>query len=323
MKIIKTIVTVCALCLACACTTPAPGRSRSVEIPEVPNPSRTQHTQMQEGQAFAPPLAVEMPVFELPEEAGAPRSGAIEGLPLVATQNLNLEIKPKKEFYRGGAVVYPFVANHVYQVFTAIEMLTCIQLEPGEELVSPPASGNTDIFEVRFAYSRENGQQRAQIYVMPYLPGKNTTLFVNTNKRTYSFMVYSYPTIFMPLVSFTYPLQMQEAMRQHIESNNTDIPIAGRITDLDFGYDIIPHSPYKPRWMPSLVFNDGVKTYIYFPSAVRASYAPVLFEVNSRNNRVIVNYRVKGTYYIVDRVLSRAELVLDVNEGNIITIRRR
>jgi type IV secretion system protein VirB9 len=158
---------------------------------------------------------------------------------------------------------------------------------------------------------------------MPYLANKSTTLFINTTKRTYSVMVYSYPVTFMPLVSFTYPLEIQEAMRREIENNSTDIPISGSLTSLDFGYDIIPHSPFKPHWMPSLVFNDGVKTYIYFPSAVRASYAPVLFEVNSKNERVIVNYRVKGTYFIVDRLLSRAELVLDVNEGNIVTLRRK
>ena len=277
-----------------------------------------------EGAAHIPALAIEMPVYELPSEGeAAARRTEADGLSIVALRGATLEIQPRNEYYRGGAVVYPFVPNHVYQVFTALEKLTCIQLEPGEELVSPPASGNTDVFDVQFAYSRENGLARAQIYIMPYLPNRSTTLFVNTSKRTYSFMVYSYPTVFMPLVSFTYPQQTIDAIRQQLESASTDIPVFGSITSLDFGYDIIPHSPYQPRWMPSLVFNDGVKTYIYFPSAARASYAPVLFEVNSRNDRVIVNYRVQGTYYIVDRVLTRAELVLDVNEGNIITIRRR
>jgi type IV secretion system protein VirB9 len=293
-------------------------QSAPIEIPKVPNPSRAQYQPDQPDKLL--PDSIEIPVFDLPDTVQ--EKAQAEGLALVALQNLQLEIIPRKENYRGGAVVYPYVANYVYQIFTALEKLTCVQLEPGEELVSPPASGNTDVFEVRFAYSREGGTQRAQIYIMPYLANKNTTLFINTNKRSYSFMVYSYPTIFMPLVSFSYPLQIREAMRQQIESN-TDIPISGGITNLHFEYEIIPHSPFKPRWMPSLVFDDGEKTYFYFPSAVRASYAPVLFELNSKNERVIVNYRVKGTYYIVDRVLPKAELVLDVNEGNIITIRRR
>ncbi|MDR2094651.1 MAG: TrbG/VirB9 family P-type conjugative transfer protein [Treponema sp.] len=305
--------------LLCACAAPEP-----FTIPPVPNPSRPGRETAEDGEAVVPRLSVEVPEFELPVE-GPPAENPPprEGTGLVTSQNFTLEVKPKREFYRGGAVVYPYLVNHVYQIFTAVEQLTNIQLEPGEELVSPPASGNTDVFEVQFSYSQENGKQRAQIYVMPFLAGKTTTLFINTNKRTYSFMLYSYQATFMPLVSFTYPLQMQEAVRRHIENSSSDIPIAGTITDLDFNYDIIPHSPYKPRWMPSLVFNDGIKTYIYFPSAGRASYAPVLFELNAKKERVIVNYRVKGTYYIVDRVLSSAELILDVNEGNVITIKRK
>ena len=311
----KRLLLLCCIVL-CGCSS-----NRAVEIPPVPNPGKIQK-QEQKNNPFVPPLTVEMPVFNLPEGGAASDRAPSEGLALVAAQNINLEIKPKKENYRGGAVVYPYLPNYVYQIFTAVDKLTCIQLEPGEELVSPPASGNTDVFEVRFAYSRENGQNRAQIYVMPYVSGRNTTMFINTSKRTYSFMVYSYPTIFMPLVSFTYPQQMQEAMRRQI-NETTDFAVAGNYTNLDFNYDIVPHSPFKPRWMPTIVFNDGVKTYIYFPSAVRASYAPVLFEVNSKNERLVVNYRVKGTYYIVDRVLQRAELVLDVNEGNVVTIKRR
>jgi type IV secretion system protein VirB9 len=271
---------------------------------------------------YIPRLSVELQEFYLPEETAADRAPAEEGVPLVSSRNTALEIKPKPEYYKGGAVVYPYLANHVYQIFTAIEQLTAIQLEPGEELKSPPASGNTDVFEVQFTYSQENGRPRAQIYIMPFVAGKHTTLFINTSKRTYSFTLYSYQNTFMPLVSFTYPLQVQDAIRQQIESRDNDIYLSGRLTDMDFNYLIIPHSPHKPRWMPSLVFNDGVKTYIYFPSAGRASFAPVLFEVNTKDERVIVNYRVKGTYYIVDRVLTRAELVLDVNEGNIITIKR-
>jgi type IV secretion system protein VirB9 len=300
--------------LLLSCRTPGPP-----EIPRVPNPSRT-GGETEPPPAPLPVLQVDLPVYKLPEES-AEKTAAEEGTPLVARQTAALEVKPKPEHYKGGAVVYPWLPNQVYQIFTAVEQLTNIRLEPGEELVAPPASGNTEAFEVRFTYSVEGGKQRAQVYVMPFAAGKHTTLFVNTSRRSYSFAVYSYQSTFMPLVSFTYPLDMQAAVAARIAQRESDIPV-GSVTDLDFNYVIIPHSPHKPRWMPSLVFNDGVRTYIHFPSAGRASYAPVLFETNEKKERIIVNYRVKGAYYIVDRVLSRAELILDVNEGNIITIKR-
>jgi type IV secretion system protein VirB9 len=305
------------LLLSCASTEHLEEEQESTELGSMEQESAERGTP-----AFVSELTVELPEFFPPDEADPAPDTEQDGATLVASRNVTLEVKPKQEYYKGGAVVYPYLPNRVYQIFTAIEQLTAIQLEPGEELRSPPASGNTDVFEVQFTYSQENGKPRAQIYIMPFVAGKHTTLFINTTKRTYSFTLYSYQNTFMPLVSFTYPLQIQEAVQRQIEARDNDIYISGRLVDMDFNYLIIPHSPHKPRWMPSLVFNDGLKTYIYFPSAGRASFAPVLFEVNSKDERVIVNYRVKGTYYIVDRVLSRAELVLDVNEGNIITIRR-
>jgi hypothetical protein len=202
--------------LLLSCRTPGPP-----DIPRVPNPSREEEG-VTEPAAGLPVLSVDLPVYNLPEEPAAD-AAAETGVPLVTRRNEALEVRPKPEHYQGGAVVYPWLPNQVYQLFTAVEQLTNIRLEPGEELVAPPASGNTDAFEVRFTYSVEGGKQRAQVYVMPFAVGKRTTLFVNTSRRTYSFMVYSYQSTFMPLVSFTYPLDMQAAVAARIAQRDTDI----------------------------------------------------------------------------------------------------
>jgi hypothetical protein len=138
------------LALSCA------SRQKAADIPKEPNPMRLQAA----GETSEPPpLEVVFPVYDFPADSGAPQAPAPEGLALVALQSTSLEIKPKREFYRGGAVVYPWLPNQVYQVFTAVEKLTNIQLEPGEELVSPPASGNTEVFAVK-AGEREAGFRR-------------------------------------------------------------------------------------------------------------------------------------------------------------------
>jgi type IV secretion system protein VirB9 len=297
-------------------------------IPNRPNPMKVQQGEQDEKEGdqkviIPEKITVEMPEYKTDEENTENRkASAGSETELVSYKNVELEIKPKTEYYKGGAVQYPYIKNRVYQIFTSVDKLTSIQLEPGENLVAPPVSGNTEVFEVVYSYSYDNGKQRASIYVMPWEANKSTTLFLNTDKRTYAFMLYSYQRTFMPLVTFSYPLEMQQAIQKKAQEMNTDIVISGYITDLDFNYEIIPHSPHKPRWMPTHVFTDGIKTYINFPSASRASYAPVLFEIKS-GERVIVNYRVKNTYYIVDRVLNHAELVLDINEGNIITVKKR
>jgi type IV secretion system protein VirB9 len=254
-----------------------------------------------------------------PPEPAAPQSDK-DIQTLVAVNNLRFEIKPEQDDYHGGAVCYNYIPNHVYQLFVAPLQLTTIILEPSEETVTAPAAGDTANFMVGSTYSIEGGQEVHKVLVKAVYAGKQTTLLVSTNKRSYFFHVVSYESIYMPLVSFNYPLDFAEKMQKEVEESQNKIVMFGKITDLDFAYTIVPHSIHMPSWMPDRVFNDGVKTYISFPSASRAGYAPVLFEVNDKNERTLVPYHVISHFYIADHVLRHFELVLDVNEGNIISV---
>jgi type IV secretion system protein VirB9 len=77
-------------------------------------------------------------------------------------------------------------------------------------------------------------------------------------------------------------------------------------TRLNFHYRI--ESPDHPRWTPTRVFDDGQKTFIQFPQALTTSEASALFLTSKDGTTQLVNYRVKGTWYIVDRLFDRAEL---------------
>ena len=56
---------------------------------------------------------------------------------------------------------------------------------------------------------------------------------------------------------------------------------------------------------PDAVFDDGLKTYIRMPS--RFSETPALYILLDKKE-TLTNYRVKGRYYIVDRLFDRAYL---------------
>ena len=291
--------------------------------PQPASPDRRAATQKQQ-----PPQQVPVAVttFSVPKTANT----AVSKKPLTTDQseqivksaNTNFIIHPENDDYHGGAVVYNYIPNHVYQLFTAPLQLTDVALEAGEKIVSAPAAGDTSNFLLATTYNMHNGKKRQHVLVKPLYPNKQTTIVINTDKRTYTFQVYSLPKTYMPLVSFTYPMEFAQQQQQAANSAAQAIPTAAGVTGLDFNYKIIPHTLNLPAWAPSIVFNDGVKTYIDFPSAERAAYAPVLFALNKKGKRVIVNYRVKGTYYIVDRVLNVAELALNTNDGNVITIKR-
>ena len=72
----------------------------------------------------------------------------------------------------------------------------------------------------------------------------------------------------------------------------------------------------KADWRPDAVFDDGVKTYIKMP--VRFSETPAFYILLDRKE-TLVNYRVKGRYYVVDRLFDRA--YLKVGSKKVVIIR--
>ena len=79
----------------------------------------------------------------------------------------------------------------------------------------------------------------------------------------------------------------------------------------------------NPDWRPTRVFDDGKKVFIQFPEALAVSEAPPLFltEANGKQGK-LVNYRVNGDDYVVDRLFSAAELRLGEKEQMVVRIER-
>ena len=85
---------------------------------------------------------------------------------------------------------------------------------------------------------------------------------------------------------------------------------------LNFDYEISGDSNNKP----TMVFDDGSKTYIKFKNMTRKM--PALFVKEKGKKEVsLVNYKVKDNYYIVDTVFAEAQL--RVSDKEIITIKQK
>lgn len=87
---------------------------------------------------------------------------------------------------------------------------------------------------------------------------------------------------------------------------------------LKFRYRIEGDAP----WKPARVFDDGAKVYIQFPSGLAQSEAPPLFVIGPDGKPALVNYRVRGTTYIVDRLFAAAELRLGTAPQRVVRIVR-
>ncbi|MGL1724255.1 TrbG/VirB9 family P-type conjugative transfer protein, partial [Vibrio parahaemolyticus] len=70
------------------------------------------------------------------------------------------------------------------------------------------------------------------------------------------------------------------------------------VEQLNFGYAITGD---RPNWRPLRAFDDGRQTFIEFPPSLAVGEAPPLFVVGPKGDAQLVNYRVSGRFYVVDR----------------------
>ena len=126
----------------------------------------------------------------------------------------------------------------------------------------------------------------------------------------------------MASVSWTYPasaLLALKADRTKAEAAQTVIADTGvNLDQLRFRYTIEGDAPWKPRQ----VFDDGAKVYIQFPPGLAQGEAPPLFVIGPDGKPALVNYRVRGTTYIVDRLFAAAELRLGTAPQRVVRIVR-
>lgn len=221
-------------------------------------------------------------------------------------------------------------------VITSPFHVSIVELEPGETLTGPPAIGDSVRWEIEPGTSGTGPLAQPLVIVKPHDAGLDTNLVVMTNKRTYYLRLVSRENDYIARIGFSYKedeaarwqefIAEQRQQKDNREDSQVVTPLAGAAIDhLNFDY-IIKGSDKVIK--PVRVMDDGVKTYITMPDAALHQDLPALVVVNPRlkgeKAEEIVNFRVKGNIYIVDRLFDRAALVVGSGKStDKITIRRR
>jgi type IV secretion system protein VirB9 len=239
----------------------------------------------------------------------------------VADANADARFEPAKDGYINAIQVYPYTKGALYQLYAAPAQVTDIALEPGEKLVSVSA-GDTVRWVVGDTTSGEGKDAIVHILVKPIGADLQTNLVIATDRRTYHLEMHASTSTYMASVSWTYPASELLALKkQRAESDVTGGVVADvgiNIEQLKFRYRIEGDAP----WRPLRVFDDGAKVYIQFPSGLAQSEAPPLFVIGPDAKPALVNYRVRGTTYIVDRLFAAAELRLGTAPQRVVRIVR-
>ena len=262
-------------------------------------------------------------------------SVAAEGKPfeIIDAANAGAKVGPNPDAYVNAIQVYPFARGALYQVYTAPEQVTDIALQAGEKLISVSA-GDTERWILGDTVSGEGDTERVHILVKPVESGLTTNLIITTTARTYRAELTSYRETYMAAVSWRFPREelislsktRKPANKPSVGSvvlsagaDRLPVPMGLSVDALNFRYRV---EGDKPHWRPLRAFDDGRKVYIQFPARIDQGEAPPLFAVGAEGDSQLVSYRVKGRYYIVDRLFARAELRLGENDQQVVRIER-
>jgi len=228
-----------------------------------------------------------------------------------------------------GKVVY--IYGQGMPVLVCAPLRVCaIELQSGEHLQSQPQIGDSRRWEITPVLSGSGLDETPVLIVKPIEAGLETDLIVPTDKRTYVVRLVSDPTRFVSRLSFQYPDEDRakwvafEARQDESKRNAETVAEERREEDKKAG--VLPmaenavdrlYLDYKlsgdEHLRPDHVFDDGQHTYLIYPNDGRFRELPtLLLVVNGKAE--LVNFRVDGSRYIVDRLFDKAILVVGVGK---------
>lgn len=238
----------------------------------------------------------------------------------VRAANRAATLEPVTAGYINAVQIYPFMDGAVFHVLTAPGQVTDIALQPGEVL-GAVAAGDTVRWVIGDTTSGSGDTKRTHVLVKPFAAGLATNIIITTDRRTYHLSLTSVGRSAMVALSWTYPQDQLIAFKAAEERARAAQPVASglQVDQLHFDYVI---SGDQPAWRPLRAFDDGRQTFIEFPASLGTGEAPPLFLVDAKGTASLVNYRVQGRYYVVDRLFDAAELRLGVKHQDIVRISR-
>lgn len=229
---------------------------------------------------------------------------------------------------------YDYYANSLYCINVKVGHVTDIILHEGENFIGAIGGDTT-----QWMIDKGKVGNTTHIYLKPLTNNARTDIVINTDRRSYHFVVTS-ADYYNPIVRFNFPEEAaakrkaeiqkrnkptkeeQEFMNIFTENKNGEVVLK----DMNYKYETKANNKKLAKEIcPKKIFDDGVRTFILMPK--NRYDLPVLYNVDDMDDEklTLVNYRIKGKYYIADRVFNHARLqytsklyvdIYPVEEGN-------
>lgn len=277
------------------------------------------------------PEVVAMPVPVAPPQLRElPKSARSKPVPIAtAIKRANEEARSRSTpaGFIQATQIFDYMPGSLYEVWTSPGYVSMIALRPGEQLIRK-AAGDTVRWVVGETVTGTGQNSQTLVLVKPLRPDLSTNLLITTDQRAYLIELKSVKGgVYNASVAWNYPQAEVEEMRANVKAQHAreqeTISTGVALDKMNFSYSIETVEGDEPAWKPQQVFDDGRKTYVQFPPNLGVLEAPPLFVLGSNGDAQLVNYRVKKNFYVVDRLLSAAELRLGEEPQTIVRIERK
>lgn len=264
---------------------------------------------------------VEPPAVAVPQPVARPAQPGLNGRRAIAAANAAARAPSREDGFVGGVQLFVWSPGRVFEVWAAPLRVTTLSLGAGEVLVAK-AAGDTVRWQIGEAVSGEGASLRTHVLLKPLERGLETNLVLTTNRRVYLIDLRSGAAD-----AYNAAVAWDEEVLTSVEvagapSESVISPVVALPEgELDGRYRI-EAGRRRPRWTPTSVFNDGLRTFITFPPELQTDEAPVLFVIAPDGQTQIVNYRQAGGLFVIDRIFDRAELRLGDRRPQVVRIVR-
>jgi len=206
-----------------------------------------------------------------------------------------------------------------------------LELEPGETVQGAPHVGDAVRWKISPAVSAEGEQKVTHLIIKPTEPGLDTNLMIPTDRRTYHLRLVSSKEKYLSRIAFEYPDNVAPVWQRMMQSakvgassafvatsaaasapaptsaSQGDLPTVV-VDRINFNYKVEVING-KPRFKPVRVMDDGIHTFISMNDDMPVEEAPVLVMVDADGGEQMVNYRLKGNIFTIDRMVDKVALI--------------
>jgi type IV secretion system protein VirB9 len=195
--------------------------------------------------------------------------------------------------------------NEIFRIVVHYNFQTSIEFEKNEE-IKTISTGNS--------YAWQLTPMDNRLFIKPLEDNILTNMTVITNKRVYQFEIQSKPysgyidNELIYVARFYFPSPDEKIAYPEIQKNEEDN--SGSLDIKPYNFDYIMVGPVK--FLPSKIFDDGIKTYIYYEKNINLD-KPNVKLVKGNNEVHNIKPMIVGDYLVIDNVGKILELSFNNN----------